>query len=1101
MSDAYAEWVARGRAHQAQERPVDALLCYRRALRERASAPEALFHLGEALWQIGRLGDAIEVWRRCAAANPEFAPAWQALAEAALGMGDAAQARDAAMRMLQTSQSDPRSRAVAAIAALELDPDAVDTGPEHEMVVVIEGSASVLSVPVIGGALARALDRKPRSAILGALRRAATVANATSGWPLHLLALAVESIEEPPRADAFEAVFAGLLALQPAPAEIDHWRRAAAVARRIESAYADELNRRYASIAENAWRSRVPLLWPNRTAGGAMRIVLLVPSRDDPSVERWIGLARALPGSDVTVARPAAEGLAASVQGDTHDVVLSAVPGLDDARRLAALDADVLVDLAGLAAPVGALLAARPARRIVTLESVPLRNVAPLVDACYCDLEGACVDARSATRIEMTAAQLRSILDDAVAAHQRGDVEQAAAGYQRILAVQPESAPVLHLLGVLERDRGHEREAGMLLSRAVAAAPDYDDARIASLALAPADDAARLRELSAVPPSASTALLRSAGAAALRLRQGALAERLLDLAVRRDPTDAQTHFNLGVALQMQRRHGDAARAYQRALAFRPDLIEADFNLAVVFDETGNRPAALSAYGAVLARDPKHAAAYRNRGEILLAQGQVDAYLDNFRRFEANCPNALPLAVQALEACQYAGDHAQLERYLDGLRDERYAASNEAELCDGLEQLLYLVLYFDVEPGMIHRFAQTYDATARRVYGERLPPRTMRRPGRIRVGYLSGDFRNHVMGKMMWQAVEHHDRSRFELHFLSLSAERDPWTERFEALADDFEVLAHFDERTAAQRIAERDLDLLIDLSAHTKGAKPGILALKPARVQVTHVASAGTVGLSTIDHKLTDRYADLPENQATQIEPLLAMQGCVYPYRHIDAAPLHPFHRRNFDIGEHDVVLGAFVSAMKLSRRCLALWRTVLERIPQARLAFSPTNAAFRDVYLRLVNGAAIAPDRVFFVPQGRDDAENQARYNLVDFVLDPMPYGGANGTLEALDAGVPVVTLVGKRHCERTSFSILSNAGVTQTIAHGGSEYVAIAERLAHDAAFMRETRAAIRAGIASSPLTDMRAHTRNLEAAYLEALRVSAPEVLASTSTLQEA
>jgi predicted O-linked N-acetylglucosamine transferase (SPINDLY family) len=131
-------------------------------------------------------------------------------------------------------------------------------------------------------------------------------------------------------------------------------------------------------------------------------------------------------------------------------------------------------------------------------------------------------------------------------------------------------------------------------------------------------------------------------------------------------------------------------------------------------------------------------------------------------------------------------------------------------------------------------------------------------------------------------------------------------------------------------------------------------------------------------------------------------------------------------------------------------------------------------------------------MPQGRNDAENQARYSVVDFVLDTMPYGGVNGTLEALDMGVPVVTLVGKRHGERTSYSILANLGVTQTVADTGREYVDIAVRLAQDPAFMREVRAAIGAGLANSPLTDMPGHARNLERAYLAALAQRYPAAL---------
>ena len=289
---------------------------------------------------------------------------------------------------------------------------------------------------------------------------------------------------------------------------------------------------------------------------------------------------------------------------------------------------------------------------------------------------------------------------------------------------------------------------------------------------------------------------------------------------------------------------------------------------------------------------------------------------------------------------YRGDFARLDRYLDGLRAGRFRAETGTELCDNLEQLLYLLLFFDVEPATVFRYAQMYDTAARRVYGAPLAGPVARRPGRVRLGYLSADLRNHVMGKMMWQAVQHHDRSRFSLHFYALSGERDEWTGRFEGIADRFDVLADLDEREAAARIAADDLDLLVDLSTHTRGAKPGILALKPARVLLTHVASAGTVGLSTVDFKLTDRYADVPENQAFQSEMLLPMDGCVYPYRHVAAAKAHPFHRSALGIAADAILIGAFVTPLKLSRRCLVLWREVLERLPRARLAFSPTNAA-----------------------------------------------------------------------------------------------------------------------------------------------------------------
>jgi predicted O-linked N-acetylglucosamine transferase (SPINDLY family) len=192
---------------------------------------------------------------------------------------------------------------------------------------------------------------------------------------------------------------------------------------------------------------------------------------------------------------------------------------------------------------------------------------------------------------------------------------------------------------------------------------------------------------------------------------------------------------------------------------------------------------------VLRLDATHVAAYKNLGETLFAAGRFDAWRENFLRFETHCPDALALAVQALEVSQWHGDFARVGRYLDGLSRGAFRAADETELVDCLEELLYLLLFFDVAPEHMLRLARTYDTAARHVYGEPLPRPAKRKPGRLRIGYLSADLRNHVMGKMMWQAIQHHDRSRFEVGFYSLAAESDEWTERFRGAGDRFTLLA------------------------------------------------------------------------------------------------------------------------------------------------------------------------------------------------------------------------------------------------------------------------------------------------------------------------
>ena len=902
------------------------------------------------------------------------------------------------------------------------------------------------------------------------------------------------------------ALFATARARTYAPADHDALRRIAVAAANFDVATAREFTVAYGALCAAGWAAPVPLSWPRRTAGDRLRVMTL-HSPVAPLDAATLAALASLPRESFAITM-ASIGDATLPAGDgTASLALPAQPDAATAKAIGAGDFDVLIDLAGLAAATGPLLAQRPARTIWTVAALPLPNAAPLVDRVIDGADGlaaalmaahASLDPRNDCALdpkEMAAAWI-----EAVRAHQRGELPLSLQRYARVLELQPGYAPAEYLRGIAARDSGAGETARAAFAAALAHAPDYVDARLAAARAAIGAGEVRaavaLCDEGLARAPGDVRLLRAAGLAQLARRDGAAAAEAFRHALAQEGTHGETHYNYGVALQMRGDFDKAARAYQFALSCQPDLVAAQFNLGVLFQEQGATDAAVAAFSAVLAAESRNVAAYKNLGEVLHGAGRAREWMENFRRFEAACPKALSLAVQALDVCQYRGDFTTLERYLNGLSQGQFEASDEAELVDGLEELLYLLLFFDVPPETMRQFALTFDAAARRVYGEPLAPAAVRAPGRLRVGYLSADLRNHVMGKMMWSALRHHDKGRFELFFYSLSTESDEWTEKFRGLADRFETIAGLPERAAAQRIAEDDLDLLVDLSTHTKGARPGVLALKPARVQITHVASAGTVGLAAVDFKLTDRYADVPENQTFQLETLLPMDGCVYPCRHVAPASAHPFRRDAFGVGPDSVVIGAFVHWRKLSRRCLALWRDVLTRIPRAKLAFSPLDPAAREPYLRLAAAAGIAADRLLFLPQGRDDAESQGRYEIVDFVLDPMPFGGVNGTLEALDMAVPVVTLCGRRHGERSTYSILANLGVTQTVAASGPQYVDLAARLADDAAFAAEVKAAIRAGLARSALTDMVRHARALEAAYEAALAQKAPEALAAAA-----
>ncbi len=906
----YRQWLKRGRGHQWNGRAIDAMLCFRRARQLNPSASDAPFHLGEVLWQLGRVPDAIAAWRDAAAANAKHLAPNLALAEALLASGDPAGALGAANAALQIAPENERASMIRALARL-LQGDA--DGSDAAILSHLEREPQWLSVPALSGSLAVVLDRFPelpgRDALLAALGRAG--AELAGAHPL-LLALVIEAaVRTSGDAGTLTALSAVARDRTYRRDEYDALRRVAGAVARIDPAQGAELGARHAALCVEAFAPAVPLCWPLRSAGRRLRIIVLLPAAAiDAATRGALAKIAALPRDAFDIAIATMGRAAAEVMDLARGVApaVAELPMSSDAlvgKALAARDFDVLLDLVGTAA--APLLAQRPARAIYALATTAEPTAPSLVDRAFAD-DGALVAALVAQQTghddsrdcALDAAALDALWNDAVRAHQRGDAAVAHAAYSRLLDLQPGFAPSHHLRGILARDTGDLAAARADFAAALAAAPGYADARIAAAGAATAarDPIAAValceEGLSRTPESVG--LWRTLGLAQLALRKGAEAAAAFQRALALAPDDGETHYNHGVALQMQRSFTEAARAYQRALAFKPSLVDADYNLGVLFQQQGALDAAVRAYETVLEADPAHVSAYKNLGEALLAAGKFDAWIANFERFEANCPDALPLAVQALEVCQYLGDFPRVDRYLDGLRQEAFRVESELQLADCLEVLLYLLLYFDVEQEMMLKFAQTYDVVAKRIYGEPMPRPAKRRPGRIRIGYLSADLRNHVMGKMIWQAIAHHDKSRFELFLFVVEGARrmDRALPRHRRPLRGPRVAQRARRRDAHR---EDDLDILVDLSTHTKGAKPGILAFKPARVQITHVASAGVVGLSAVDFKLTDPWADLPESSALQLETPLVMEGCVYPYRHIAAggqAPVPPVDAGNF---------------------------------------------------------------------------------------------------------------------------------------------------------------------------------------------------------------
>ena len=535
-----------------------------------------------------------------------------------------------------------------------------------------------------------------------------------------------------------------------------------------------------------------------------------------------------------------------------------------------------------------------------------------------------------------------------------------------------------------------------------------------------------------------------------------------------------------------RRFADAEHCFRVAAALEPDSAAAWRNLGVTLMRLARTPEALPCLRRARELEPADEALWLLFRNALIECGREQEALDDFLRFEPHAAlSAAVIGVGFAAARMMPGDAFE-QKYLQLALEWPFRPADTqvvASIVAGLQ-------YHDVAREDLLRLYRTYDALmqVRREGRPDLaaPPGTVPARGErpLRIGYLSADFRNHVMGWIMLEVVSRHDRTRFEPFAYSIGsvAHEDAITHAFRERTAAFVRLADRDDLAAAERIADDRLDVLVDLMSHSGGARPGILVHKPAPVIVEHLGLHGAIGLRQADYRTTDAVADLPDAGRWQIERPLPMEGAVIPIRTLDAVaaavdgPPRPAGAA--------VVFAAFASLIKLSPRCLRTWRRILDAIPGAVLLFSPWTEWEQAVYVRRAASFGIDPTRVRFVPGAQVERVDRARYRVVDIALDAFPYTGGDSAASALAEGVPFVTLCGQRHAERVAASILTHLGITDTIAGSEDEYVAIAVGLALEPGRRTELATRIRAALPGDASAAMDVYTRRFEGALERAL-----------------
>jgi protein O-GlcNAc transferase len=560
--------------------------------------------------------------------------------------------------------------------------------------------------------------------------------------------------------------------------------------------------------------------------------------------------------------------------------------------------------------------------------------------------------------------------------------------------------------------------------------------------------------------------------------QGKDALHVLRKATELLPNDADAFSNLGVALKDRGQLDGALASFRRALEIKPDFAEAHSNLGVVLTELGQLKEAVASCRRALEIKPDNARAHNNLANALKDLGQLDDAVISYRRALkinpdfAEAHSNLGTALQALG--RFGDAAASYRRAFEIKPDYAYAFSNL------LMMMQYAEGYTQAESYAEHlSYAQRFEEPLKKGW---LSHPNSREPGkRLKIGYVSPDFRNHAVAYFIEPVLTHHDREQVEVYCYYTYPASDEVTMRLKSLVDHWRDIRTMSDVEAAMRIREDGIDILIDLAGHTAWNRLQIFARKPAPVQATWLGYSCTTGLSSIDYRISDIYAD-PVGMSEQYysETLYRLPDtfvCYSPARDAPAVGNLPA------LAQGGITFGSFNNLNKVTPKVRALWAQVLLAVPGSRLMLKTNVLSDKGIRQKLIDEFAehgVGEERLVLASRDASYSEHMNRYNTVDIGLDPFPYNGGTTSVDAMWMGVPVVSLAGNSFGSRMGVSMLSNLGLPELIAQTPEDYVAITARLAGDLDRLAKLRAELRGCMANSPLTDAKRFTINLENAY---------------------
>ena len=538
------------------------------------------------------------------------------------------------------------------------------------------------------------------------------------------------------------------------------------------------------------------------------------------------------------------------------------------------------------------------------------------------------------------------------------------------------------------------------------------------------------------------------------------------------PDYAPLWYNRGIVLQSLKQHDKAVESYDKSLALNPAYIEAMVNRGAALVELKRHKDALLNYEDLLKVDPNNDKALCNRGIILTDFKLNDLAIQTFERLLQITPDydyALGLLSFAkLHACSWDNLEKYNELIVEGVRAGKRVCKSQGFLAISNEPRDHLLC--------AQIFASQYYPVQEPMWRGKIYDHK-----KIRIAYVSPDFREHPVGHLTAGIFENHDKDKFETIAISLGIEDNSrLRERMVAAFDRFIDVRQMSSRDVAAMMLELEVDIAVDLGGYTADTRTDIFAHRPAPIQINYLGYSSTMGVDYIDYIIADRLIIPEDLQDCYSEKVVYLPDAYLPTdSSVKIAECTP-PREEYGLPAEGVVFCSFNHDYKINPPIFDVWMRLLKQVPGSVLWLMKLNESAERNLLKEAEARGVDSSRIIFATRVPKIEDHLARYRLADLFLDTTPYNAHTTTSDVLRAGLPVLTCMGKAFAGRVAGSLLHAVGLPEMVTNSLEEYEALALQLAREPDTLKGIKEKLKRNLSSSPLYDTGTYCRNLEAAY---------------------